>query len=149
MHVTRADQQNQELQPYQVLLHLIQRTMYSRVTVSFFFDGQSITSILKSHGKKLFANYNSLSALCGFCIDGILDLKNNDSECSQRSLFTVGQWVYLNKYVGSSQMKHLLRIRGSTEEKIKEIIAQIKSRDEEDAYYVAIESIRGVPTEDK
>jgi aspartate ammonia-lyase len=87
-------------------------------------------------------------AVSGFCINGILDLSNNN-ESSQKKLFTNDQWSYLNKYLGSKKTKYLPKLSNNTEEKIKEIINQIKRNEEEEAYYVALESVRGAHPDDK
>ncbi|CEG78156.1 hypothetical protein RMATCC62417_12803 [Rhizopus microsporus] len=87
-------------------------------------------------------------AACGLCINEILDL-GNDNESSQKKLFTNDQWSYLNEYLGSKKTKHLPKFSSNTKEKIKEIINQIKCNEEGEAYYVALESVRGAHPNDK
>ncbi|KAI8640330.1 hypothetical protein BD408DRAFT_470126 [Parasitella parasitica] len=69
-------------------------------------------------------------SLCGFCLNGVLDLSNQ-------------------KELGSKKLKHLPNLSNATKEKVEKIIKEIKSGQEEEAYYIAIESIRGVHSADK
>lgn len=87
-------------------------------------------------------------SLCGFCLNGILDL-SNQKECSQKKLFTNDQWDYLIKHLGSKKMKHLPNLSDATKKEVEKIIKKIKSGQEEEAYYIAIESIRSAQSADK
>ncbi|KAI7905179.1 uncharacterized protein BX663DRAFT_501980 [Cokeromyces recurvatus] len=117
-----------------------------------FFNDRYISSILKPYGKQLYEVYELLSAeeqlICGFCLNGILDL-SNQKECSQKKLFTNDQWDYLIKHLGSKKMKYLPNLSDATKKKVEKIIKEIKSGQEEEAYYITIESIRGAHSADK
>lgn len=77
------------------------------------FDSRSISSIIKSHGKKLFYNDDNLNsldkALCAYCLCGVLDL-TTDLQSGQRQLFTNEQWTLLKKVFKSRASKSLPKL---------------------------------------
>ncbi|GAA5815973.1 hypothetical protein MFLAVUS_009492 [Mucor flavus] len=89
---------------------------------------ENIAEVPSTYGKQLYEVYDSLSAekqsLCGFRLNGILDLVNQ-KECGQKKL------------------------SNTTKNEVEKIIKEIKGGQEEEAYYVAIESIGGAHSADK
>ncbi|KAI8639954.1 hypothetical protein BD408DRAFT_254928 [Parasitella parasitica] len=87
------------------------------------FNGRSISSILKSKGKRLFQNYQKLNAsekiLCAYCLNGILDLSRTSL---QKPLFTEEQWTFLYKTFTYNEAKHLPHLQDPT----KSILAKVK-----------------------
>lgn len=93
----------------------------------------------------MYQQYQSLSdeekTACGLCLNAI----SNNSDSGQRKPSTSNQRGCLKKHLGS---KHLPKLSDNTNKQIKKIIEEIQFDSEEEAYYVALESVRGAHPND-
>ncbi|CAO3614707.1 unnamed protein product [Mucor hiemalis] len=91
---------------------------------------------------KLFSKYQSLSieeqALCGFCLNGILDL-SNQRETGQKKLFTNDQWQYLNNKFPSKTVKYLHKLDSDTYKQLKKIVKELKAGNYDEGYYISLD----------
>lgn len=78
-----------------------------------------------------------------------LILVTGKSVVKKSYLQTINGTILSSTLDQKKKMKHLPNLSDATKKKVEKIIKEIKSGQEEEVYYIAIESIRGAQSADK